>query len=251
MWRRRRRVENGSIRRWGASGCSWLVWYLGFRRLCGSCPCSCGTAHDTDAADREADHMSETDQRAVWVRGIGRRLAHVVDDLVSFPGSDKVDSLRVNSVGLSLGHLIGFLVFNLRRRKHRWVKSFHRKITKCRKVNMKSEPLTSLVFKLFSLTCLMSGVSWGREKPVGMKFLLASLYKIWSGEQNSRVRHRKIKHFHFFISQKRVSVKLIWLHSELNRICFTVTWTWEKTNDRLSNGAPKATLSKVWLAEEI
>lgn len=41
--------------------------------------------------------------------------SYIIDDLVSFPRVDKVDTLWMKSVGLCLHHLIGLLVLHLHR----------------------------------------------------------------------------------------------------------------------------------------
>lgn len=40
-------------------------------------------------------------------------VSDLIDDLVSLPGVDKIDTFRMKSVGFSLHHLIGLLVLHL------------------------------------------------------------------------------------------------------------------------------------------
>lgn len=45
--------------------------------------------------------------------------SHIVDDLVSLPHVDKVDTLRVKSVTFSLYHLVGLFVLHLFKHKYK------------------------------------------------------------------------------------------------------------------------------------
>lgn len=47
--------------------------------------------------------------------------SYLIDDLVGFSRGDKVDTLGMESVGLSLRHLVGLLVLHLYKYNQRYV----------------------------------------------------------------------------------------------------------------------------------